>query len=253
MFRFVLAALLLLTAPATGNTIEPWRLNQLIDNTNFLINSGCSGTLIDTRENHILTAAHCILSQYETVEREKIEDGVVKKEKVKVAKPGTVSQIFYKGPLEVQKNSYIFKIIASDRNIDLALLKVETKLPSESAAPIACSGVIRTEPVYAVGNSFGVLYSTVTKGIVSSLSRSYRDLQITDLSEPSDAGENGLVQHSATIAPGNSGGALYNEQGELVGVNVRGMVGGFAFAVPLDDVKKFLANHKLERLWGTCK
>lgn len=230
-------------------------MNRTIDQTNFLVNRGCSGTLIDASKGLVLSAAHCIIDQYDTVERERVApDGTVKKEQVRIAKPGAVSQLFFRGPAEVQRNSYIYKIVASDAALDLALLQIQTKLPYEKGARLSCADIGRGDTVYAVGNSYGVLYATLTKGIVSSLTRSYRDLQIAgDLGDATDSGEHGLVQHSAPIAGGNSGGALYNDAGEFVGVNVRGMPpGGFSFAVPLADIKAFLTVQKLEDLFAHC-
>ena len=219
-------------------------MNTQIDQTNFLVNNGCSGTLIDKDNGYILTANHCIRDQYEVVEHDKIaDDGKVTKEKIRVARPGTVSQILFSGPSEIQRNSYVFKIRATDSALDLALLAVQTKLNGE-ASLFACDDLRRGDVVFAVGNSFGVLYSTVTIGIVSSLQRSYRDLNLAgELGDLTDNGEHGLVQHSSPIAPGNSGGALYDDGGTLVGVNVRGQPGGFGFSVPLSDIKKFLKDN----------
>jgi hypothetical protein len=228
-----------LVTPALG--WETRAMNKQIDETNVLVNEGCSGTII--KNDLVLTAAHCILDQYKTVEKEVInEDGVVKKEKFRVAVPGTVSQNMYSGPSIIQTNKYVYKIVKADRSLDLALLKMAPV--SQKPAQLSCTDVERGESVYAVGNSFGVLYSSVTKGIVSSLNRSYRDLGlIGELGDLTDDGEHGLVQHSAPIAGGNSGGALYNESGKLVGVNVRGArTGGFSFSVPLEDVKKFIGD-----------
>lgn len=237
-------------------------MNKQIDQTNFLVNRGCSGTLIATRtsgldkESHsyVLTANHCIDDQYEVVEHDKIDsDGKVTKEKIRVARPGTVSQIFFSGPTEIQRNSYVFKIKLADSALDLALLEVQSKLNAEPVV-IACDDLQRGDKVFAVGNSYGVLYSSLTTGIVSSLQRSYRDLRIAgELGDLTDLGEHGLVQHSAPIVGGNSGGALYDVNGKFAGVNVRGGATGFSFSVPLSDVKKFLRREAGEELWKDCK
>lgn len=247
--------LIVLFGVVLASAADMRKMNKQIDDTNFLVNTGCSGTLIDGLNGYVLTAYHCVDTQYETVEKEKIaDDGTVKKEKVRVARPGRVSLILYKGPNEVQRNAYVYKLKATDSALDLALLKVQSKLPGErGAAKMACGDVVRGDKVYAVGNSYAVLYSTLTEGIVSSVTRSYRDLQLEgDLGDLTDDGEHGLTQHSAVIAGGNSGGALYNDSGDLVGVNVRGAASGFSFAVPMEDIRKFLSSNGAEHLYKHC-
>ena len=224
-------------------------MNAQIDQTNFLVNDNCSATLIDAQQGYLLTANHCIKDQFVVIEREKIDDdGVVKKEKVRIAKPGTVSQLYFKATDEVQRNSYVFKIKLNDANLDLALIQVQTKLTNADSAPVSCDDPVRGETSYAVGNPFGVLYATVTKGIIASIRRNYRMIGVDT------QGENGLVQSTAPIEGGNSGGGLFNGNGEIIGVNVRGSAVNetVALAVPLSDIKKFLTREGLNSLWSRC-
>lgn len=230
---------------------SPDAMNRQIDATNFLVNDNCSATLVGSDVGYLLTASHCIQSQFRTIEREKIDDkGVVTKEQVRISVPGTVSQLVFSGPDEIQRTSYTFKIVQNDSDLDLALIKINAKLPTLTAAPIACREAERGETVYAVGNSLGVLYASVSKGIVASTHRNYRMIGV----DGSQA-ENGLIQATAPTAGGNSGGALYNDGGEIVGVVVRGyqQVAPINLSVPLGDVKKFLSREKLERLWSRCE
>lgn len=130
------------------------------------------------------------------------------------------------------------RIIGTDKTTDLALIKIDAKnLP---AITIANSDDCKVgEWVLAIGNPLG-LNNTVTAGIVSAKARSL--------------GANGVesfIQTDAAINAGNSGGALVNTQGELLGINAMlysqtGSYSGYGFAIPtalmnkvVDDLKKF--------------
>lgn len=238
------AIVLALTAPAFA--WEPSAMRHQIEQTNFLLNNDCSATLIDKEHGYLLTANHCIADQFQIITKQSIDDkGVVKSEQVRIAVPGHVDQLKYSGVNVTERLTYNVKIKAADEGKDLALLQTLGPLPNTEAAPISCNDPEQGDTVYAVGNPFVVLYNTVGRGIVSSTQRDYQSLGLTQGDETPDLnGDNGLIQHTATMAPGNSGGALYNDKGELVGVNVRGVqVAALYFAVPLSDVKAFLADN----------
>jgi|TARA_R110000751_G_scaffold7805_2_gene31437 Do/DeqQ family serine protease len=123
------------------------------------------------------------------------------------------------------------KIIGTDPKTDIALLKVE----SDEQLPYTTFGDSDTakigEWVLAVGNPFN-LTSTVTAGIISAKSR--------DLSGQSTQS---FIQTDAAVNPGNSGGALVNTAGELIGINTAitsqtGSYIGYSFAVPSNIAKK---------------
>jgi S1-C subfamily serine protease len=230
-------------------------MNRQIDQTNFKVNDGCSGTLVDASKGLILTAYHCIEGQYETYERETVaEDGTIKKEKVRRQKEGEVHQLVFgsgaDAAVAVGQVSYHFKIEKSDRDNDLALLQVKMKLPNTAAAVIACETPVRGADVFIVGNPTGRLYSSVTKGIVSSTQRTYDTLPAGD----SGQAKLSLVQVSGGVVGGNSGGAVYNDRGQLVAVPVLGhrVNEVLAFAVPLGVVRKFL-DGKVETPCGDKK
>lgn len=135
------------------------------------------------------------------------------------------------------------KLIGSDPSTDIALIKVEANdLPT---IPIGDSDKLRLgEWVLAVGNPFN-LTSTVTAGIVSAKSRSTASAAGRALNVEA------FIQTDAAVNPGNSGGALVNARGELVGINTMiysqtGNYAGYSFAVPIniagkvvEDIKKF--------------
>ena len=138
--------------------------------------------------------------------------------------------------------TYTAQVIGTDPSTDLALLKIdEQNLP---VVPFGNSDALRVgEWVLAVGNPFN-LTSTVTAGIVSAKARNINILKDRLAIES-------FIQTDAAVNPGNSGGALVNARGELVGINTAiasttGAYAGYSFAVPVEIVKKViddLMNH----------
>lgn len=128
------------------------------------------------------------------------------------------------------------RIVGLDPNTDLALVKIEGK--DFPTLPIGNSDDLKIgQWVLAVGNPFN-LTSTVTAGIVSAKARSL--------------GANGIesfIQTDAAINQGNSGGALVNSKGELVGINAMlysqtGSYSGYGFAIPTSIMNKVVADLK---------
>ncbi len=137
--------------------------------------------------------------------------------------------------LEVTLNNqkkYKAELIGSDPENDIALLKIQADL-NLPYIPFANSDAIKVgEWVLAVGNPYN-LTSTVTAGIVSAKGR---DLQ-------GNSSVDSFIQTDAAVNPGNSGGALVNTNGELIGINTAissrtGSFIGYSFAVPSNIAKK---------------
>ena len=124
-------------------------------------------------------------------------------------------------------------LVGSDPYTDIAVLKIKSKSPL-SYIPFGDSELIKIgEWVLAVGNPFN-LNSTVTAGIVSAKSRDLNKL---------DRKNQSFIQTDAAVNQGNSGGALINTRGELIGINtaITSMTGGFvgySFAVPSNLARK---------------
>lgn len=129
--------------------------------------------------------------------------------------------------------AYKAKLIGSDPYTDIAVLKIESESPL-NYIPFGDSELIKIgEWVLAVGNPFN-LNSTVTAGIVSAKSRDLNKL---------DRKNQSFIQTDAAVNQGNSGGALINTKGELIGINtaITSMTGGFvgySFAVPSNLARK---------------
>jgi serine protease Do len=127
------------------------------------------------------------------------------------------------------------EILALNPFFDLALLKLPLPADLKPSHVVLGSGedVNAGDSVFAVGNPLG-LERTVTQGIVSNRSRDIEG-QI-------------FLQTDAAINPGNSGGPLFNQRGEVIGVNSRGahaaMADNVGFAIPVNYVKQFLRHRE---------
>lgn len=148
--------------------------------------------------------------------------------------------------LEVTLNdnrNYEAKVIGADEATDLALIKIDAE--DLHTIPMGDSDSLRVgEWVIAVGNPFGFT-SSVTQGIVSAKARNISSMQG---GHPS-ANIESYIQTDAAVNRGNSGGALVNLRGELVGINAAiysqtGMYAGCSFAIPTSIVNKVVADLK---------
>ena len=136
------------------------------------------------------------------------------------------------------QKTYIATLVGTDINSDIALLKIDEK--GLSYLNFYNSDNVRVgEWVLAVGNPFG-LTSTVTAGIISAKGRSL-DLLRSNSKSPIES----FIQTDAAVNPGNSGGALVNTNGDLIGINTAiashsgtGTFEGYSFAVPSNIAKK---------------
>jgi len=138
--------------------------------------------------------------------------------------------------LEVTLNnnkSYKARLVGTDSKMDIALLKVDTKEKLPYATFGNSDDMKVGEWVLAVGNPYN-LTSTVTAGIVSAKARNL-----------SKDGLQSFIQTDAAVNPGNSGGALVNTRGELIGINTMissqtGSYVGYSFAVPSNIARKII-------------
>ncbi len=134
------------------------------------------------------------------------------------------------------KKAYKAELVGTDSQMDIALLKIDTneKLPY---AVFGDSDNLRVgEWVLAVGNPYN-LNSTVTAGIISAKAR--------NVGASSKNNIQSFIQTDAVVNPGNSGGALVNTRGELVGINTMissttGSYVGYSFAVPSNITRKII-------------
>jgi S1-C subfamily serine protease len=253
-----LVGLLLLATCVRAEESKAWNIaamNRLIDQTNFIVDDKCSGTLISVQHRLILTNHHCVESKISSREVEEItEDGEVRKVKRERFEDVPVAQNHYAGFAKVGSTTYDTQIVGYDKSTDLALIQIkQAEIPFTLTPPMADqTSVVRGERVWIVGNPM-MLEATVVEGVVSSL---HRQLEV------GGDDKRDYIQYSGGTFGGNSGGALYNDRGELIGVPAAASRAAtfLGFAIPIAHVKALLVKSCLASVYDrsatayeTCK
>lgn len=224
-------------------------INRTIEQTNFIVDRGCSGTLISASKGLILTNYHCIDGKVSSVEREVSNpDGTIAKKKFRKYEDVPVEQKHYDGFINTGSANYVTEIVAEAKTKDLAVLKLKGKTPHVFSSPLIPEGqeVQRGEKVYTVGNPLGN-DATLVEGIISNANRAF-DFSWTD------GARLPMLQISGGIAGGNSGGALYNANGFLIGVPAAGYAFAthIGFAIPMQVIKPFLRDNCLASVFDAA-
>ena len=243
--KYFALALLLSVSPVYAWDID--KMSAQIENTNVIVGGVCSGTIISVPQRLVLTAYHCVDSQFTEV-TEKVVDpktGIVteiKRQKLIPLKIRTNKVHDYK---VVSTAEYAVRIVGSDNLNDIALLQViDTDYKPAAAVTLAPDTYKykRGLRIFAVGNPAIEFDNSITEGIISSPERS---LEI-------DGKEFKFFQHSASIIGGTSGGSILNDDGELIGTVSAGLRGAnIAFAVPISFTKDMLKKLKFMNSDGT--
>lgn len=129
-----------------------------------------------------------------------------------------------------EKDEYTAQVVGRDPKTDLAVVKIQPRVPLQAAGMGNSDALQVGDSVMAIGNPFG-LGHTVTSGIVSAKGRVIG-------AGPYD----NFIQTDASINPGNSGGPLYNMNGDLVGINTAIIPNGqgIGFAIPINTAKPLI-------------
>ena len=242
--RHIIIALILV---CSGQAFADWSLkdmNRAIEQTNFIVKEGCSGTLISVPEKLILTNYHCVDEAITSVEREVVTNvDIVKKVQVRRYADVIVSQHGYDGFTRVSTAQYITEIVAEQKKRDLAVLKIKSAIPHTYASPLLPDGdsIIKGEPVHIVGNPAGADGSLVD-GVVSNMNRTFEFPWTDNEKLP-------MIQFSGGVYGGNSGGALYNGKGQLIGVPAAGhpVATFIGLAIPVSIIKEFMRDNCVAR------
>lgn len=243
----MLKKLIAAAAIALGVSTPAWaewqnviQMNRHIEQTNFIVDKGCSGTLISLEERLVLTNYHCV-ERFVGTKQKRVTDpetGIINQVTVRDFKTVPITQIKYRDHEAISQATYATDIVHYNADVDLALLQFKLdEIPFTIEADLfEGRKVYRGEPVYVVGNPLG-MDLTVMKGVVSSTNRLVKV----------QGGEFPYYQVDAGITGGNSGGALYNERGYLIGVPAaaaRGTVIGLA--IPYTEVIRLLDSYHEE-------
>lgn len=224
MRSFIIAVLALFSL--TGLARAEWAIDRMdaqIEDTNIILgmdaNPFCSGTIISRKDRLILTAAHCVADAFntKTITETDPKTGEVREKKIETSEYLDTWQDRYLDYDVVSSIHYAAKVVTRDAKTDVAILQVlDPEWIPKQAAPMSKSAkaLKRGQTVYVVGNPAGVLDASVTKGIVSNTQRKL----------PIGADKTSYFQVDAAIIGGNSGGAVYDDDGQLIGVVSAGIM-----------------------------
>lgn len=224
-----------LSAPAVAWDLD--KMNQTINETNFILDNVCSATLISVKEKLVLTNYHCIDSKITAEDREELQpDGTIKKLRRFKYDDVSLTQKSYKDAALVGSAEYMAEIVAQNKRADLALLRIKAdSIPHSVYSPIlpADKTVRRGQRVYIVGNP-AMLDASVVEGVISSVNRVFNV-------EWAEGEKVPFYQIAGGLTGGNSGGALYTDEGYLIGVPAAGFRQEFlGLAIQLGAIKSFL-------------
>jgi hypothetical protein len=205
MNRTTLLALLLACGSAQAATLSTRDIATDVSKATVSIRSALPGGTILAGSGFITDSSGTVVTNYHVVEgAERIE--------VRVASGGTYE---------------VTAIRAVDRKRDIAILQIPGfKLPTVTLGDSDTLGP--GESIVVVGNALGMLENSVTTGVVSGI----RDIEGTK-----------LIQMSAPVSPGNSGGPVVNESGEVVAITVSKLTTGESlnFAIPINFARGYIA------------
>lgn len=227
------AALVFIT-PASAWEIDA--MNEQIEKTNVIVSGICSGTIIDAEKRLVLTAHHCITDSLQEVEKQEVDPktGEIRTRKVMEKRPMYIETWKRQDFDVVSSERHAAVIVGWDDLADIAILQVVDKdWKAAMAAPLAPDSYQykRGLKVYAVGNPAILFDNSITEGIISAPQR-WLDL---------GRGNVPFFQMSAGIIGGNSGGAIYNDAGQIIGTVSAGVRGSaIGLAVPISKTKELI-------------
>lgn len=231
------AVLALVASLLPASAWELKAMNRQIEETSVIVSDICSGTVISVKQRLILTAHHCVTGNVREVEKKDVDakTGEVRTKMVQEALPMYISVWKRQDFGVVSSSSHVAVIVGFDKASDTAILRVaDVDWTPKSAAPLAPDDFeyLRGKPVFAVGNPGISFDNSLTTGVISAPMR--KEDFGTGFKLP-------LFQHSANVIGGSSGGAIYNDAGQIIGTVTGGVRGSdISLAVPISFTKALL-------------
>lgn len=225
----IVALTMMVTATIAFAAWDIDKMNSHIDDTNWIVDEICSGTTLDAANRLIITNYHCVKESYDRYNGQNLKKGDL-----------FLSQRIYDDYSVVKEIKYSAKIIAMEPRLDLAILQIRDEtavLTGELKFAPDTYKVKRGEKVFIVGNPTGQ-DGTLVVGYVSSLAR-------TIFMNPQVSFQ--YFQVSGGLAGGVSGGSVYNESGEFIGIPSAATPAAnfIGFVTPLSVIKKWLISSGL--------
>lgn len=245
MFKYLLTILVALTTYTSVSIADVKLANKVADEASLRIEDYCSATVINKEKRLVATANHCVEMNFPRVSQ-------------KVQRPNghefyTTIPMFR--PIQLNKEAldengvprytlkYTAKVLARDKKLDVAILQInETDVPILGEVKISWERAKRGDTVYTIGSPIGLPY-TISQGILMS-DMAYWPKRWGEASEKIDMP---ILIFDASAMPGNSGGTLINDNGEMIGIvcwrfGDTGRIGG---ATPINNLKILSNNFNL--------
>lgn len=223
--------------------VSAYNIGAFEDSITSMIEEKSSGILgisvaVDTEEGTTYGTGSGVIYKRESSASDSLYDYYLVTNNHVVEDAAEVVVVYEKNGLLFQISDEFTEVLGTDPQTDLAVIRFSTNVEFAVIEFADSYQIDLGDFVFALGNPLGFdYYGTVTMGIISGLSRYYNDGE-------EDGFDATVIQHDAEISPGNSGGALLNINGDLVGINfmkiVREDVDGIGFAIPANTVKRIV-------------
>jgi hypothetical protein len=229
LFVSICVGMFLVATGAISSGKMPWSIlkaHTQANQTLVEIGSWCSGTIIDSENGLVVTAAHCTEPVHVLVDRVHKPSGQIINHKVDRYDPVTVTlHKFSDTGEEIGFIKYTMKVLKSVYPQDIAILQNVSAEKFAGQVTISLAPLRYGDRVMTVGNPM-MVYQTVAEGRVTK----------PKFTINVGGGEVEIIMFDSFMAPGSSGGGLFNDYGELVGITNWGIQGGPYLASPISNV-----------------